>query len=189
MYPYLRSARVILSAWLGRPLDFDAESVVRMRVWLGDIDVFSELNNGRHLTLMDMGRFDLAVRSGFLRAVHHMGWGLTVGGASVRFRHRVPPFSRICVRSRVVGHDERWFYFHQTIERGDRLCSAALVRTAVIEKGHLVPMKRVLEALETAASAPELPGWVQAWVDAEAQRPWPTEAPAPQGKETRRPRC
>lgn len=184
MYPYLRSARVILSAWLGSRIDFDAESVVRMRVWLGDIDVFSELNNGRHLTLMDLGRFDLAVRSGFLRTVHHEGWGLTVGGASVRFRHRVPPFSRICLRSRVVGHDHRWFYFHQRIEGGDRLCSSALVRTAVIEKGRLVPVARVLEALEMPDSAPGLPGWVRAWVDAEAQRPWPAEAGGSRPKET-----
>jgi acyl-CoA thioesterase FadM len=131
-----------------------------------------------------MGRFDLAVRSGFLRAVHHEGWGLTVGGASVRFRHRVPPFSRICLRSRVVGHDDRWFYFHQTIERCDRLCSAALVRTAVIENGRLVPVARVLEALGRPAAAPELPGWVQAWIDAESQRPWPAETSASQPKET-----
>ncbi len=173
MYPYLRSARVLLSAWLGSRLDFDDESVVHMRVWLGDIDVFAELNNGRHLTLMDMGRFDLAVRSGFLRTVHRHGWGLTVGGASVRFRHRVRPFSRICLRSRVVGHDDRWFYFHQKIEHGDRLCSSALVRTAVIEKGRLVPVPRVLEALGRPGQAPGLPEWVQAWIDAEALRPWP----------------
>jgi len=173
VYPYLRSARVLLSAWLGKRLDFDAESVVRTRGGLGDIDVFWELNNGRHLSLMDMGRFDLAVRSGFLRAVHREGWGLTVGGASVRFRHRVPPFSRICLRSRMVGHDDRWFYFHQKIERGERLCSAAVVRTAVIAKGRLVPVARVLEALGTPASTQGLPEWVQAWIEAEGLRPWP----------------
>ena len=173
MYPYLRSARVLLSAWLGSRLDFGGESVVHTRVWPGDIDVVGDLNNGRQLTLMDMGRFDLAVRSGFLRTVHRQGWGLTVGGASVRFRHRITPFRRIRLRSRVVGHDERWFYFHQKIESGERLCSAALVRTAVIEKGRLVPVARVLEALGAPAGAPGLPEWVRAWIDAEALQPWP----------------
>jgi acyl-CoA thioesterase FadM len=177
MYPYLRSARVLLSAWLGSPLDFDGESVVHTRVWPGDIDVFGELNNGRQLTLMDMGRFDLAVRSGFLRTVHRQGWGLAVGGASVRFRHRINLFTPIRLRSRVVGHDERWFYFHQKIERDERLCSAALVRTAVIEKGRLVPVARVLEALGPSVRVPGLPDWVRAWIDAEGLRPWPASRP------------
>jgi acyl-CoA thioesterase FadM len=173
MYPYLRSARALAAAYLGSPLDFESESVLRLRIWLGDIDVFWELNNGRHLTLMDLGRFDLAVRSGFLKVVHRQRWGLTVGGASVRFRHRVPPLSRVLLRTRVVGHDDRWLYFHQEIEKGDRVCSAALVRTAVIARGRVVPVDRVLEAMGRPGWEPELPRWVKAWIVAEGERPWP----------------
>jgi acyl-CoA thioesterase FadM len=176
MYPYLRSARVLLAAQFGPRLDFDGESVVKLRIGLGDIDIFPEVNNGRHLTLMDMGRFDLAVRSGFWKTIHRQGWGLTVGGASVRFRHRVPPLSRVRLRTRIVGRDDRWFYFHQKIERDDRVCSAALVRAGITAGGGLVPVERVLEATGRAGWAPELPGWVQAWIDAEGQRPWPGEA-------------
>ncbi len=173
MYPYLRSARVLLAAQFRPRLDFDGESVVKLRIGLGDIDIFPEVNNGRHLTLMDMGRFDLAVRSGFWKAVHREGWGLTVGGASVRFRHRVPPLCRVHLRTRIVGHDDRWFYFHQTMERDRRVCSAALVRTGVTARGGLVTVERVLEATGRAGWSPELPEWVQAWIDAESQRPWP----------------
>lgn len=176
MYPYLRAARVLLAAQFGPRLDFDGESVVKLRIGLGDIDIFPEVNNGRHLTLMDMGRFDLAVRSGFWKTIHREGWGLTVGGASVRFRHRVPPLSRVRLRTRIVGRDDRWLYFHQKIERDSRVCSAALVRAGVTSKGGLVPVDRVLEATGRAGWAPELPDWVQAWIDAEGLRPWPGEA-------------
>ena len=181
MYPYFRSARVLLAAQFGPRLDFDGESVVGLRIGFGDIDIFPEVNNGRHLTLMDMGRFDLAVRSGFWKAVHREGWSLTVGGASVRFRHRVPPLSKVLLRTRIVGHDDRWFYFHQKIERDGRVCSAALVRAGVTARGGLVAVERVLEAIGRAGWAPELPRWVRAWIDAESQRPWP--APTPMGKE------
>jgi len=189
MYPYLRSARVLLAARFGPRLDFDAESVVRLRIWPGDIDIFPEVNNGRHLTLMDLGRFDLAVRTGFWKAVHREGWGLTVGGASVRFRHRVPPFSRVCLRTQVVGRDDRWFYFHQRIERDSRVCSAALVRTGVTARGRLVPVERVLEATGRAGWAPELPEWVQAWIDAEGRRPWPAVAGSSGSGPPRTPPC
>jgi acyl-CoA thioesterase FadM len=176
MYPYLRSARVLLAAHFGRRLTFDSESVLGLRISLGDIDVFWEMNNGRQLTLMDMGRFDLAVRSGFVKVLHREGWGLTVGGASVRFRHRVPPFSRVLLRTRLVGHDGRWYYFHQKIERAGRVCSAALVRTATTAGGRLVPVERVLAAMGEPGWSPELPPWVRAWIDAESQRPWPASA-------------
>jgi acyl-CoA thioesterase FadM len=180
MYPYLRSARILTAAFLGSPLDFQGESVLRLRVWLGDVDILWELNNGRHLTLMDLGRFDFAVRSGFFEVVHREGWGLTVGGASVRFRHRVPPLSRVRLRTRLVGHDQRWFYFDQAIEKGDRVCSAALVRTAVVSEGRLVPVDRVREALGRPAWPSGLPRWVQAWIEAEGQRPWPPPGGIPE---------
>jgi acyl-CoA thioesterase FadM len=179
MYPYLRSARVLLAAQFGHRLELDGESVLTLRIGLGDIDVFPEVNNGRHLTLMDMGRFDLAVRSGFWKTIHRQGWGLTVGGASVRFRHRVPPLARVRLRTRIVGRDDRWFYFHQRIERDSRVCSAALVRAGITSRGGLVPVEEVLEATGRAGWAPELPGWVQAWIDAEGQRPWPPVTPSP----------
>ena len=184
MYPYFRAARVLLAARFGPRIDFDGESALRLRIGLGDIDIFPEVNNGRHLTLMDLGRFDLAARSGFWKAVHREGWSLAVGGASVRFRHRVPPFSRVLLRTRLVGHDDRWFYFHQKIERDSRACSAALVRTGITSKKGLVPVDRVLEATGQTGWTPELPRWVQAWIDAESERPWPgtTTPPAAQGE-------
>ena len=184
MYPYLRSARVLLAAQFGQRLKFDGESVLRLWIGLGDIDIFPEVNNGRHLTLMDLGRFDLAVRSGFWKTIHREGWGLTVGGASVRFRHRVPPFSRVLLRTRVVGRDDRWFYFHQKMETGGRVCSAALVRAGITSKGGLVPVERVLEATGRAGWEPELPEWVRAWIDADDQRPWPATTPEGKGGDT-----
>jgi len=181
MYPYLRSARVLLAAQFGPRLDFDAESVLGLWIGLGDIDIFPEVNNGRHLTLMDLGRFDLAVRTGFWKALHREGWGLTVGGASVRFRQRVPPFSKVLLRTRIVGRDDRWFYFHQRIQREERVCSAALVRAGITSGGRLVPVDRVLEATGQPGWAPTLPRWVRAWIDAESERPWPEPAPPPPG--------
>ncbi len=182
MYPYLRFAKVVLAAQLGPRLGFDSESVLRLRVWLGDIDFYPEVNNGRHLTLMDLGRVDLAARSGLLRAVHRHGWGLVVGGASVRFRRKVTPFSKVLLRTKIVGHDDRWFYFHQTIETGGHICSAALVRAGIKGKTGLVAVAAVLEAVHQASWAPALPHWVRAWIEAESLRPWPGRNEATSGE-------
>lgn len=173
MYPYFRVARLVLRArWLPR-LELDAESVITTRVSLFDIDLNNELNNGRHLTLMDLGRTDLVARSGILRRLLRQRWGLAVGGASIRFRHRVPAWSRITIRTQMLCHDQRWFYFHQKIQLGERTCSAALVRAGIVAKGRLVEAPQVLEVFGRPDWNPPIPEWVQAWVDAEGQRPWP----------------
>ena len=66
---WLRLIWVALSGWLGHRLDLPGEaSRLTFRVWFHDLDPFRHMNNGRYLTLMDLGRTDLMVRSGLARA-------------------------------------------------------------------------------------------------------------------------
>jgi acyl-CoA thioesterase FadM len=186
MYPYFRLAKVLLAAQFGPRLRFDQQSELGLRIWPSDIDLYPEVNNGRHLTLMDLGRFDLAARTGLLRVLHRRRWGLTVGGASVRFRHRVPPFRPIRLRTKLVGRDDRWFYFHQEIARDGRVCSRALVRAGITARRGLVPVDEVLEATGQPGWGPTLPEWVRAWIEAENRRPWPPVADAAEGTDGER---
>ena len=148
------------------------ESILSMRVWPGDIDIFRELNNGRHLTMMDFGRFDLASRSGLLKLVKQKGWGLAVAGASVRYRRRLLLFDKFELHTRVAGFDEKWFYFHQEIIRNNKIHSSALIRTAVTSKKGIVNVCKVIEELGINIEKKPLPEWVKSWADAENLRPW-----------------
>ena len=148
------------------------KSVLKMCVWPGDIDVFFEMNNGRHLTMMDFGRFDLAARSGLLKTVREKSWGLAVAGASVRYRHRLKLFQKYELHSEVIGHDDKWIYFHQKTIRKGRIHSAALIRTAVTSKNRIVKVKEVMKAVGHIGEIPLLPQWVKAWADADQLRPW-----------------
>ena len=148
------------------------KSILKMRVWPGDIDVFFELNNGRHLTMMDFGRFDLASRSGLLKLVKEKSWGLAVAGASVRYRHRLKLFQKYELHSEVIGHDDKWIYFHQKTIRKGRIHSAALIRTAVTSKNGIVKVKEVMKSIDHIGEIPLLPQWVKAWAEADQLRPW-----------------
>jgi acyl-CoA thioesterase FadM len=172
LYPFLRVTGVLLRAKFGSSKDISEKSVLKMRVFLGDIDFYPELNNGRHLTLMDMGRLDLAMRTGLLRIVHEQGWGLAVGGASVRYRHRLKAFKPFWLHSRIVAVDDRWFYFHQNTIRQGKIHSSALVRAGITSKQGIVPPGKVLEALGRPDWNPGMPQWVKAWTEAEELRPW-----------------
>jgi hypothetical protein len=131
---------------------------------------------------MDLGRLDFAARSGLLQVVHRRKWSLVVGGASIRYRRRLAPFRKFLLRTKLVGHDERWFYFHQRTERDDRVCSAALLRAGIRSERGLVPVAKVLEGVGEAGWDPDLPEWVAAWIEAESLRPWPARE-APSGRD------
>jgi acyl-CoA thioesterase FadM len=175
MYPYLRLAQVVIKAKFGFSLNLEEESVLKMRVFLGDMDFYPELNNGRHLTLMDIGRMDLAQRTGLLRMVRKKNWGFAVAGASIRYRHRLKAFKRFQLCTRIVGIDDRWFYFHQFTVRNGKIHSSALVRAGITSKQGLVPAKDVLDALGKSDWNPGIPEWVEAWTEAEELRPWDNE--------------
>lgn len=171
MYPYLRLVRSHLAARFGRRLALGDDSLLRMIVWPGDLDFYPEMNNGRHLTLMDLGRMDFAQRAGLVGLARRRGWMFVVGGASVRYRRRLPPWRRYVLRTRVLGHDERWFYFHQTTERGGEVCSGALVRAGLRTARGLVPAMEVLEGMGHPDWNPPLPDWARDWAAADDLRP------------------
>ncbi len=139
-----------------------------------DIDMFLELNNGRVLSLYDLGRFQMAQRLGMIAAIRRMGWALSIAGVSVRYRRRITAFERFEVRSRFLCWDERFLYLEQSMwKRNGECASHVLYRAAAIEKGKAVPPAQVATALGHDEVSPPMPDWVAAWITAEAERPWP----------------
>jgi len=170
MYPYFRLAKVIVFGLAGRRQKFGDAGALRMFVWPTDIDVYPEMNNGRHLTLMDLGRFDLAIRSGLFKVVHQNGWSFVAAGASVRFRNPLAPLRFFALRTKPVGHDLRWFYFLQETVQGGKVCSSVLIRGGIRAKNGLVPAEDVLEAMGRSDWNPEIPDWVMSWIEADDKR-------------------
>jgi len=175
MYPLIRLASVFLTSPRRLPLAPDDTGMLKLIVWPWDCDIFVEMNNGRHLTLYDLGRFDYGARCGLLPLLKKEGWGLVVAGSTVRYRKRLLPFQRYTMHTRLIGRDDRWFYFVQKMTRGGDTCSAALIRTAVTRKGRILPTQDVSEALGHPDWRPAMPDWVDAWITADDSRPWPPE--------------
>ncbi len=71
------------------------------RVRPHDLDLFGHVNNGRYLTIMDVARLDLLVRSGLWSRIRARGWYPVVAGQN----HHLPPLPhpRAAVRRREPG--------------------------------------------------------------------------------------
>lgn len=176
MYPYLRVAKEFFVFRKAPELSFGDTHVSHHRVWPWDIDPFMELNNGRTLTLFDLGRLLLGKRAGLLRVLRQEKWSMTMAGVCVRYRRRLRSFERFEMRSRAIGWDARFIYLDQTMWKLDGECAnQAIYRVAITDKNGIVATDRLLKAMGVAPEAMQLPAWVQTWLDAEAQRPWPPE--------------
>jgi hypothetical protein len=108
-----------------------------------------------------------------MAALRANGWGLTMAGASIRWRRRTRVFERLEMRSRCVGWDDRFIYIEQSMWHRAEAKSAVLYRAAVTGPEGIVPTGRVIAALPRPAAQPALPAHVQAWIAADAERPWP----------------
>ena len=177
MYPFLRMAKEVMLARRAGPLPLGQAHVSRHLCWPWDLDLWVELNNGRTLTLMDLGRIPMFIRSGLTATIRRHGWGITVAGVSVRYRRRIRAFERFTLQSRILGWDERFLYVEHVIrKRGGEAATQALYRIAATCPEGILPAPRLAEAAGFGAQSPALPAWVRAWIEAEAVRPWPPEA-------------
>lgn len=173
MYPLIRFLTTCTQALLSDNIDFDAvsETTFRCRPW--DVDMFLEVNNGRILTLYDLGRFDLSIRVGLARHLKNNRWGLVVAGSSVRYRRRVRMFDKVTIRTQVVAFEERWIYIVQSMWVRGEPVSSVLLRTGITAKGQVITTASILEALGIESWKAEPVGWVKDWILSEEERPWP----------------
>ena len=174
MYPFIRMVKGAIAARNLPKIGITDIHESRHRCWPWDIDFWNELNNGRTLTLYDLGRIPLAMRVGMWTALRENGWGLTMAGVSVRYRRRIRPFESFTMRSRGVCWDDKFFYIEQSMWKKNGECANhALYRSAIVDGKGIVAPALMAEAMGLDPVSPHMPGWVQSWIAADAERPWP----------------
>ncbi len=144
------------------------ESVLPMRVWPSDLDFNGHMNNGRYLTLMDLGRADLVIRFGLARVALAQRWQPLVGGATIRFRRSLLPFQRYRLHSQVRSWNAKWFFIEQRFEAGDvegsRVHALAQVKVLLRGREGNIPSSAVLGALGSSGPSPEPSRELAAWM-------------------------
>ena len=174
MFPFVRLIKDMLIARRQPPIGLTEMHVTRHMVWPWDLDAFLELNNGRALTLYDLGRMGMGARVGLIEVLKRERWGLTMAGSSVRYRRRLHAFERFEMRTRAVCWDDKFTCIEQSMWKTNGECAShVLYRSAVTDKNGIVTPDRVLTAMGQDPKSPPMPGWIAAWIKAEAQRPWP----------------
>ena len=174
MYPYARLAWHLFKHRKSPRLGVAETHVSHHICFPWDTDPWREMNNGRILTIYDLGRIPLALRTGLIGVLRRKRWALTMAGASVRYRRRVRMFERVEMRTRLAWWDDRFFYLEQSMWKTNGECAShILYRSAVTDRNGIVPAAKLAQELQFDPTPPPAPDWITAWIAAEATRPWP----------------
>ncbi len=148
------------------PLEALGSSVLAFRVWPNDLDVNVHMNNGRFLSVMDLGRFDLTFRTGLGKAMLRNRWQPLVGGVTIRYRRSLDPFEAYELHTRLLGWDAKWFFLEQRfMKRGGVLAAEGVVRALFRGREGNVPVAEVLRQMGYAGPDLEAPEAIRQWAE------------------------
>ena len=119
------------------------------RVNLMDLDFNMHMNNGRYLTIMDLGRFDLMLKSKTFWAITKQGYYPVVSSQSIRFKKSLAPFQRFDLITKIEAWDEKDTYINQKFVHHGVVYAEAIVKARFLKRGRrgAVPMSELLEFL------------------------------------------
>lgn len=178
-----RTLLVVLRARLRRrregPISPTAVGRIRLRTLPTDIDILRHMNNGRYLSLFDLGRWDLMVRSGLLDAMREHGWYAVVSSETITFRKSLELWQRFDLESRFIGHDDKALYLeHRAVVEGE-IFARAIVRARMLRRtGGTVGHDEFFAAVGRPDDTPDVAAWVHDWAAASALPPTKADAPS-----------
>lgn len=152
---------------------------VRVTTLPTDIDLLRHMNNGRYLSLFDLGRWDLLVRTGLWDVMKRHGWYAVVSSETVTFRKSLNLWQRFDIESRMIGHDDKAVYLeHRAVVDGE-VYARAIIRARMMKRsGGTLSHEELFAAVGRPEGIPEVDEWVHEWAAASALPPTRAEAPS-----------
>ena len=138
--------------WLGA-LHYRDTLVQPWHVLPNDLDINLHMNNGRYLTLVDLGLIEFFTRTGFLKAMVKQGWRPMAGAVQMTFRRDLKLFQAYELHFRWLCSDERWNYMAIEFIRNGVVHAAGMMKGGAVGKNGLVPTVDYLATFPEAARA------------------------------------
>lgn len=167
MVLFFRILLVAITSHFRSRISPTAPARLKLTVLPTDCDLYRHLNNGRYLSLMDLGRLDLVIRAGIGKLMVRNRWFPVVASATIRFRKSIDFLERFELETTLVGWDEKWVWIEQRFVVGDEIRADALLKGVFLEKRTPVPPSRLFAALGLEAEPRHVPEWIAHWTESE----------------------
>ena len=146
---WLRLILAFVSAKFSKKISVDDTSVISFRVWITDIDV-SIMNHAAILTVMEAGRIDFMVRSGFFKLARKKKWYFVSAAVNARFIRPLKVFQKAYVITKLFHVDDTWIYMEQKIVRSEKDIAVCIVKSKVKKGRENIKTTEILSELGQA---------------------------------------
>ena len=151
---------------------------VRVRTLPTDLDLLLHMNNGRYLSLVDLGRWDLLIRTGLFDEMRRRGWYAVVAAETITFRKSLRLWQAFVIETRLLGHDDRSVFLEHRIVVDGEIYARVMIRARMMKRsGDTLSHEELFAALGHPEGLPEVETWVHEWAAASALPS--TRRPAP----------
>lgn len=156
---WLRTLITYITAWWRPRIDVMDETRLRLRCLPTDLDIAVHMNNGRYLTIADLGRWDLMIRSRFWPIMRKRGWMPVVGTSKVWHRRSLEPFQPFDLTTRILFWDDKWSYLEHRFEgvgkEAGKVYCRIVVKTLFLHGRDKVPSADLIEAMGHGGESPD----------------------------------
>ncbi len=130
----------------------------KFRVQPLDLDLNLHMNNGRYLSIMDLGRFDLMLQSGVFWRLIVRGYYPVVASESIRFRKPLNFLDGFELVTTMDSWDEKDFFITQRFVRRGEAVATGFVKGRFRQRGRKasVPTTELFELTGKSFNGPRL---------------------------------
>jgi len=160
MYPWLRLISVGASALKKPRIDLFEPTRVSLRVWPDDIDGNLHVNNGRYLTLADLGGVTWFLRSGVLAQARRFHAIPLIADSIAKFRRDLKLLQSFTLETRLVGWERRCIFLEHRFLVEQHVSGLVAVRCVFKSGRRTIYPSELLGGLSTRTQSPVLPAWL-----------------------------
>lgn len=125
-----------------------SKSRLSLHVLPNDLDINLHMNNGRYLTICDLNRVDLFIRTGLLKAMRKRRWFPVIAEHTMSYKKSLHLFERFDVALEVTHWDDKYFYMTHTFSSNHRVVAAGTSKGAIRSRSAVIKPAEVIAAVE-----------------------------------------
>lgn len=129
------------------------KNILYLRVLPNDIDINLHMNNGRYLTICDLSRIDMFIRTGLAKTMLKEKWIPVISEHTMKYKKGLNLFQKYKLEMEITDWDEKSFKMLHTFIVGDRVVAEGTSHGVIVSKSGVIPpadvMKKVALRLKT----------------------------------------
>ena len=143
MSRWVRILITLIRAQFLKNINPDEETSLNFRVWITDVDL-SIMNNAAMMTITEMGRIDLIIRTGLLKHAWKNRLYFPLASISAQFRRPLKRFQKLQLKTQLIYWDEKWIYISNRIVRKEKTIAVALAKVTLKKGREQIPFEKII---------------------------------------------